>query len=63
MGPKVESALRFLHGGGKECIITSAERIGQAVSGSAGTHIFANPDEAGREEARPTGNSIGGPTK
>jgi carbamate kinase len=39
MGPKVESVLRFLRGGGKEAVITSFERLCDAVCGSAGTHI------------------------
>jgi len=39
MGPKVESALRFLRGGGKEVIITSHERLADAVLGDAGTHV------------------------
>lgn len=39
MGPKVESALRFLRGGGKEVIITSHERLADAVRGDAGTHV------------------------
>jgi carbamate kinase len=39
MGPKVESALRFLRNGGHEVIITSCERLLDAVRGEAGTHI------------------------
>jgi len=41
MGPKIESALRFLRDGGKEVIITSYEYLCEAVEGSAGTHITA----------------------
>ncbi len=41
MGPKIESALRFLRSGGKEVIITSYERLCEAVDGEAGTHITA----------------------
>ncbi len=68
MGPKVESALRFLRGGGKECIITSAERIGQAVAGSAGTHIFADSESMGKggdgtERELPAQGPVGGQTK
>ncbi|MGZ4787780.1 MAG: carbamate kinase [Terriglobales bacterium] len=44
MGPKVESALRFLKAGGKEVIITSFEHLLDAVRGTAGTHIL--PDES-----------------
>lgn len=40
MGPKVESVLRFLRGGGKEAIITSCDHLREAVGGEAGTHIF-----------------------
>jgi carbamate kinase len=39
MGPKVQSALRFLRDGGREVIITSYERLLDAVRGEAGTHI------------------------
>jgi len=46
MGPKVESVLRFLHGGGREAVITSFEHLCDAVSGSAGTHIVRDQDEA-----------------
>jgi carbamate kinase len=47
MGPKVESVLRFLKGGGKEAIITSHERLSDAVTGWAGTHVVPDvePDE------------------
>ncbi|VVB67639.1 Carbamate kinase [Candidatus Norongarragalina meridionalis] len=39
MGPKIEAALQFLEKGGKEVIITSPERIGDALAGKAGTKI------------------------
>jgi carbamate kinase len=39
MGPKIESALRFLRAGGREVIITSYERIPAALRGEAGTTI------------------------
>lgn len=41
MGPKVESALRFLRAGGREVIITSYEHLYDAVCGRAGTRITA----------------------
>jgi len=44
MGPKVESALRFLKAGGKEVVITSYEYLAEAVAGSMGTHITPEPD-------------------
>ena len=40
MGPKIESALRFLRGGGHEVIITCYEQLAAAVAGTAGTHIL-----------------------
>ncbi len=39
MGPKIESALRFLDGGGREVIITSYNHLREAAHGEAGTHI------------------------
>jgi carbamate kinase len=39
MGPKIESAMRFLRAGGQEVIITSCEHLRAAVAGKAGTHI------------------------
>ncbi len=43
MGPKVESALRFLKAGGKEVVITSYEYLTEAVAGRMGTHIRPDP--------------------
>ncbi len=42
MGPKIEAAVDFLSNGGKEVIITNPERIADAVTGDAGTHIIAD---------------------
>jgi len=39
MGPKMEAAIGFLERGGEEVIITSPERIIDAVNGREGTHI------------------------
>ncbi|MEX1276318.1 MAG: carbamate kinase [Bacteroidota bacterium] len=39
MGPKIESAIRFLQRGGKEVIITSCDHLLDAVQGKAGTQI------------------------
>lgn len=46
MGPKIESALRFLRRGGREVIITSYEHLGDAVSGQLGTHIVPDSEPA-----------------
>jgi len=40
MGPKVESALQFLHAGGREVVITSYEHLCDAIAGRAGTHVI-----------------------
>ncbi len=40
MGPKVEAAVRFIEGGGKEVIITSPEFMDRALAGEAGTLIY-----------------------
>jgi carbamate kinase len=51
MGPKVESALRFLQQGGREAIITSDANLSQAVAGLAGTHIIAELSSEVRERS------------
>jgi len=68
MGPKVESALRFLRGGGRECIVTSCKCLRQAVAGGTGTHIFPDHEDPVNEEIRGEGElplevSVGGLTK
>jgi carbamate kinase len=45
MGPKIESAVRFVRDGGRAAIVTSAERLTEAVDGAAGTWIV--PDAEG----------------
>jgi carbamate kinase len=45
MGPKVESVLRFLRNGGKEAIITSCEKLQEAISQAEGTHVLPDPQE------------------
>ncbi len=39
MGPKMEAAIRFLAGGGKEVLITSPYRLEEAVAGGTGTRV------------------------
>ena len=39
MGPKVEAACRFVEGGGRRAVITSLDRIADAVTGTAGTVV------------------------
>ena len=41
MGPKIEAAVGFTRAAGKDSIITSAELLPQAMTGSAGTRITA----------------------
>lgn len=47
MGPKIESALRFLNAGGKEVVITSYEYLTEAVAGLMGTHVLPDPSAPG----------------
>ncbi len=39
MGPKIEAAIQFLNGGGREVIISSIENAVQALEGKTGTRI------------------------
>jgi carbamate kinase len=39
MGPKVAAALRFVESGGQRALITTYERLAEAMRGRAGTHI------------------------
>src|SRR5215469_9360916 len=47
MGPKIESVIHFLRGGGKEAVITSFELLCEAVAGRAGTRIVPDGAMAG----------------
>ncbi|MEJ5273870.1 MAG: carbamate kinase [Spirochaetota bacterium] len=40
MLPKIEASIKFLENGGKQVIITSPEKIFDAVNNKTGTHIF-----------------------
>jgi carbamate kinase len=51
MGPKIESALSFLERGGREVIITTYDRLAEAVRGHAGTHITAGNGQPGLPRA------------
>lgn len=39
MGPKVEAALRFVEGGGRQAVIGALDDLGAAISGEAGTVV------------------------
>src|SRR5262249_55812813 len=45
MGPKVESAVRFVSAGGRGAIVTCSERLRDAIEGTSGTRIV--PDAEG----------------
>ena len=60
MGPKIESVLRFLHNGGKEAIITSCDKLCEAVIGRAGTHIYLDRGRAEPEFGTELELSVGG---
>lgn len=40
MGPKVQAAINFLESGGERAIITSIEKIKEAIEGNAGTQFY-----------------------
>jgi carbamate kinase len=44
MGPKVEAACRFVEQGGTRAVITTLDRIVDAVAGSTGTVVVPTPD-------------------
>jgi len=46
MGPKIEAAIGYLERGGRLVIITSPERIPEALHGMAGTRLAATPRAA-----------------
>jgi len=39
MGPKIQAAIEFIRGGGKEVLITKAHRLAEAMKGETGTKI------------------------
>ncbi len=41
MGPKIQAAIEFVRGGGREVIVTTPERIREALAGETGTHVRA----------------------
>jgi carbamate kinase len=41
MAPKIEACIEFLEAGGSEAIITTPDRLEDAIAGRAGTHIVA----------------------
>ena len=44
MGPKIQAVINFLESGGEQAIITSIEKIKDALEGKAGTHFFIEED-------------------
>jgi len=51
MGPKIEAACDFLERGGERAIITSPERLTDALEGRAGTQIVADGASGSRPQA------------
>lgn len=49
MGPKIESALRFLREGGSHVLITSPDLLPRGFRGEAGTHLYAAPPRKGEQ--------------
>ena len=44
-GPKIQAVINFLESGGERAIITSIEKITEALEGQAGTHFFIEDNE------------------
>ncbi len=42
MGPKIESAISFVKATNRQCVITSLEKVAQALEGKSGTFIVPN---------------------
>ena len=45
MGPKIEAAIDYIEGGGREVLITSASQLKAALIDRSGTRITANNEE------------------
>jgi carbamate kinase len=61
MGPKVEAALRFIAAGGAEAIVTSPDRLVEALSGhDQGTHVVSDRREARRRQGRALSRTVFG---
>ncbi len=64
MGPKIESAIAYIEGGGSEVLITSAEKLKAALAGRSGTRIVRqaaedrpkrpSPPRKGKNSAKPS---------
>jgi carbamate kinase len=52
MGPKIETALRFVEKTGKEVIITSVDRTREALEGRAGTRVVPDAERPARARRR-----------
>jgi len=59
MGPKIESALRFLRDGGQRAVITSYQHLCEAVAGGAGTQIVPDSASSGADLAANLALAIG----
>jgi carbamate kinase len=52
MGPKIEAALDFLRSGGREVLITNADRLGDALAGRTGTRLITSAADGARDISR-----------
>jgi carbamate kinase len=53
MGPKIEAALEFLRSGGREVLITTPDRLGDALAGGTGTRLIASAASGAQDVSRP----------
>jgi carbamate kinase len=49
MGPKIEAAILFLQKGGKNVVITSIDKLEDALAGKTGTRIVLKKESAANE--------------
>jgi carbamate kinase len=52
MGPKIEAAILFLQKGGKNVVITSIDKLEDALSGKTGTRIVLKKESAANEASK-----------
>ncbi len=52
MGPKILAAIEYIQGGGREVLITSPDKLRQAMVGRSGTRIVRDEDEPGHALVR-----------
>ncbi|WP_203553517.1 carbamate kinase [Bacillus sp. B15-48] len=58
MGPKIEAAILFLQKGGKNVIITSIDKLQDAIAGKTGTRVVANNENSSENVSNKEGELL-----